>query len=106
MKRNEVFEIVSCLILIVCILFGYRLKDFQTILLLFVSIGIFSVLTYFNGREGMDMEGYALIKCECMLLCLLMMISWVASIDLSVFMILIFGMTLFTTTNEIRKHQG
>lgn len=103
MKRNEVYEMISCLLLImmVAILYSYQNVNILSILTLISGIVIFCVITYFSTKNEQKID-YELIKCECMSFCLLMIISLNWNVNLSFFMILMMLILLFTTYKEIK----
>lgn len=104
MKRNEIYEMISCLLLImmVAILYSYQNVSILSILTLISGIVIFCIITYFSTKDEHKID-YELIKCECMCFCLLMIISLSWNVNLSLLMILMMFLLLFTTYREIKQ---
>lgn len=103
MKRNEKLELTSCIIMIVMIsVLATFPHDFRGVLALLFGIVIFSIITYFSQSYETSID-YELIKCECMLFCLMMILSLSFQINLSYLLIITFLIMLATAFREIKK---
>ena len=53
LSKNDILEIISCLLLVLIILLSYsnEKREFFTGFLILVSIGVFSLITYFSTDE-------------------------------------------------------
>ncbi|MGN1344455.1 MAG: hypothetical protein ACI4U3_07735 [Traorella sp.] len=105
MSRNDLLEVISgiLLIIMVAISFTNEKKDLLTALMVIFSISIFILLTYFSMNIN-DKE-LGLIKCECMLFCLLLMVYFYYHIDTVFLLIFSFILIFFTTSKEMTKRE-
>ena len=103
MKRNEVYETISGVLLAVMAGIAYaQPQKNAAVFFLLPGIIIFLLLTYISYKKISQLS-LSLIKCECMLFSLVMMISSLANISLTNILLLLMLLLLITTLREISK---
>lgn len=103
-KKNDVLEVFSCLLLIIMVAMGftYENKSLLTTLLVLFSISIFSIITYLSTdiRE----KELGLIKFECMLFCLLLMINLYYQVNMMIPLVILLILLFNSASKEMKKH--
>lgn len=102
-NKNDILEGFSCLLLIIMVAlsFTYDKNDLLTTLMIVLSISVFSIITYFSFGEREKELG--LIKCECMLFCLLLMIYIYYQINMMLPLGILFIILFISASKEMKK---
>lgn len=102
-NKNDVLEGCSCLLLVIMVAlsFEYDKNNLLTALMIILSISIFCIITYFSFDEREKELG--LIKFECMLFCLLLMLYVYYQINLIVPLFLLLIVLFISATKELKK---
>ena len=102
-NRNDVLEGFSCLLLIIMVAlsFTYDKNNLLTALMIVLSISVFCVITYFSFDEKEKELG--LIKFECMLFCLLLMIYVYYQINMMIPLFILLIVLFISASKEMKK---
>ena len=101
--KNDVLEGFSCFLLIVMVALSFTYDDnnLLTALMVMLSISIFCIITYFSFDEREKELG--LIKFECMLFCLMLMLYVYYQINLIVPLFVLLIVLFISATKELKK---
>ena len=103
LNKNEILEGFSCLLLIIMIAlsFTYDKNDMLTALMVVLSIFVFCIITYFSFNVGEKELG--LIKFECMLFCLFLMIYIYYQINMMVPLVILLVLLFISASKEMKR---
>ncbi len=101
-KKNEIAEALSCvlLILIVALEYTYQNRQFLSIIILVMGIGIFSILTFLTINDHKD---YSSLKCISMLICLLILIQLLCEVNMLIPITVLLGFAFFSESQKKNK---
>ena len=101
--KNDVLEGFSCLLLIIMVAlsFTYDKNNLLTALMIVLSISVFCIITYFSFDEREKELG--LIKFECMLFCLLLMIYVYYQINMMIPLLILLIVLFISASKEMKK---
>lgn len=103
LNKNEILEGFSCLLLIIMIAlsFTYDKNDMLTTLMIILSISIFCIITFFSF-DGEEKE-LGLIKFECMLFCLFLMIYIYYQINMMIPLLILLVLLFISASKEMKR---